>query len=64
MNENEQNITIAKFLGWTNCRLAVMGAGAPERQPILWGVPPFKKKSVPIPNFMSVLKAIYTSKLP
>jgi hypothetical protein len=46
------NITTAQELGWT--KLVVLGSGASEREPILWGLTPARKVFARVPDFFKL----------
>ena len=57
---NEQiNIAIAESLGWTNCRLAIKGAGGGTRYPTAHGMPPNRKYESSCPNYTADLNACH-----
>ena len=59
MNEDNQKIAIAEACGWTKCRLAIKGAGAPERGKSPYGVPPRRGYEVSLPNYTQDLNAMH-----
>lgn len=63
MTEQEQQIAIAETMGWTETRLAIRGAGAPERKPSPYGIPPGRKYVAPLPDYLHDLNAIHSAVL-
>ena len=59
MNPDKQRIAIAEACGWTKCRLAIKGAGAPERGKSPYGVPPRRGYEVSLPNYTQDLNAMH-----
>ncbi len=59
MRPYAQRIAIAEHLGWTKCRLTVRGAGAPERGPSPYGVPPGKNYECSVTPFERDLNAMH-----
>lgn len=45
LSRNDKIIKTAEKLGWTRCRLAILGAGAPEREPSPHGQPPGRNQN-------------------
>lgn len=59
MDPNLQRIAIAKACGWTQCRMALRGAGAPERGESPYGVPPGRNYTTSLPSYLTDLNAIH-----
>ena len=59
MTPEAQRIAIAEACGWTKCRLAIRGAGAPERGKSPYGVPPRRGYEVSLPNYTQDLNALH-----
>ena len=59
MSPDSQRIAIAEACGWTKCRLAIKGAGAPERGKSPYGVPPRRGYEVSLPNYTQDLNAMH-----
>ena len=59
MSPEAQRIAIAEACGWTKCRLAIKGAGAPERGKSPYGVPPRRGYEVSLPNYTQDLNAMH-----
>jgi hypothetical protein len=59
MSPDSQRIAIAEACGWTKCRLAIKGAGAPERGKSPYGVPPRRGYEVSLPNYTQDLNALH-----
>jgi hypothetical protein len=59
MTDEQINIAIAESLGWTNCRLAIKGAGGGTRYPTAHGIPPNRKYEASCPNYTSDLNACH-----
>ena len=59
MSPDSQRIAIAEACGWTKCRLAIKGAGAPERGKSPYGVPPRREYEVSLPNYTQDLNAMH-----
>jgi hypothetical protein len=59
MSPEAQRIAIAESRGWTKCRLAIKGAGAPERGKSPYGVPPRRGYEVSLPNYTQDLNAMH-----
>ena len=59
MTPEKQRIAIAEACGWTKCRLAINGAGAPERGKSPYGVPPRRGYEVSLPNYTQNLNAMH-----
>jgi hypothetical protein len=58
MNKEKQRIAIAEACGWTKCRLAIKGAGGPERKKSPYGVPPRRGYNVSLPNYTQDLNSM------
>lgn len=61
MNKEQMRIAIAEACGWTKCRMAVKGAGAPERSPSPHGFPPSKNYEASLPYYLDNLNAMATA---
>lgn len=59
MTDEQINIAIAESLGWTNCRLAIKGAGGGTRYLTAHGIPPNRKYEASCPNYTSDLNAMH-----
>lgn len=59
MTDEQINIAFAESLGWTNCRLAIKGAGGGTRYPTAHGMPPNRKYESSCPNYTSDLNACH-----
>lgn len=59
MSPEAQRIAIAEACGWTKCRLAIKGAGAPERGPSPYGLPPGRNYEAPITTYERDLNAMH-----
>lgn len=59
MKREVMRIACAEILGWTKCRLAIRGAGAPERRPSPHGIPPGKNYEAPLPDYPASLDAMH-----
>jgi hypothetical protein len=59
MTDEQINIAIAESLGWTNCRLAIKGAGGGTRYPTAHGMPPNRKYESSCPNYTADLNACH-----
>ena len=58
MTPEEMNVKIAELCGWTKCRLAIKGAGAPgHRKPTAYGIPPERNYEADCPSYTSDLNA-------
>lgn len=53
MKPEDQNIAVAKKLGWTKLRHTIRGAGAPERGPSPYGIPPGKNYECSVTDFVT-----------
>lgn len=58
MKDDELNAAIAHECGWSNCRLAIKGAGGGSRLPIAYGNPPGKNYEAECPFYTTDLNAI------
>jgi len=63
MTDEQINIAIAESLGWTNCRLAIKGAGGGTRYPTAHGIPPNRKYEASCPNYTADLNAMHHAML-
>lgn len=59
MTNDEMNIAVAEVRGWTKCRLAVRGSGAPERGPSPYGIPPGRSYEAPVHDYGRDLNAMH-----
>lgn len=59
MTNDEVRIACAEAHGWTKCRLAVKGSGAPERGPSPYGIPPGRNYEAPVPDYPNDLNACH-----
>ncbi len=59
MKPEQQRIAIAEACYWTRLRLAVRGAGAPERFPSPWGFAPGKNYEAPVTAYERDLNAMH-----
>jgi hypothetical protein len=51
MKATIQNLRISEACGWTKCRLAITGSGAPERDESPVGYPPGKNYECSVPGY-------------
>lgn len=63
MTDEQINIAIAESLGWTNCRLAIKGAGGGARYLTAHGIPPNRKYEALCPNYTADLNAMHKAML-
>ncbi len=59
MKLEAQRIAIAEACGWTKCRLAIKGAGAPERGPSPYGIPPGRNYEAAVTPYERDLNAMH-----
>lgn len=59
MTPEQQRIAIAEACGWTDCRLAIKGAGGGTRTATAHGKPPKRNYEAACPNYAGCLNAIH-----
>lgn len=59
MKPEQQNIAIAQACGWTDCRLAIKGAGGGTRSATAHGKPPKRNYEADCPNYCNDLNAMH-----